>query len=143
MNFTCQATWNFANCSHPRTLSYLYYPFDNGSTRAFTLPKLTFSWHADTPTCKGTRCRLINMHEDLRRQALESKKTLSRKAQSRLASPNTSRPGSRASSRAPSRALSRDGSDDEDGGSKLSDENSFRYVIPHTRHGHISSKGPA
>ena len=68
------------------------------------------------------------MHEDLRRQALESKKTVSRKAASRLASPVTSKPGSRASSRAPSRALSNDASDDEDVAGKTGDEASFRYA---------------
>ncbi|KAL9007467.1 MAG: hypothetical protein Q9173_007272 [Seirophora scorigena] len=65
------------------------------------------------------------MH-DLRRQALESGKTVSRKAKSKNASPASSRPNSAPSSRAASRsrAVSRAGSDDEENGN-LSDETSF------------------
>lgn len=63
---------------------------------------------------------------DLRRRALESNKTVSRKAQSKQASPAPSRPGSAPASRAASRAVSRAGSDDEDAGGNLSDETSFR-----------------
>ena len=67
------------------------------------------------------------MH-DLRRQALESGKTVSRKARSKNASPSSSRPSSAPSSRAASRsrAVSRTGSDEEEG--VESDETSFRYV---------------
>jgi hypothetical protein len=57
------------------------------------------------------------MH-DLRRQALESGKTVSRKARSRVVSAASSKPNSRlnspAQSRANSRNASRQGSDDED-----------------------------
>ncbi|KAI9827299.1 MAG: hypothetical protein M1826_006403 [Phylliscum demangeonii] len=66
------------------------------------------------------------MH-DLRRQALESRKTVSRKAQSKQSSRNSSQPASRsnsrANSRATSRATSRQGSDEED--ERLSDETSL------------------
>ena len=67
------------------------------------------------------------MH-DLRRQALESGKTVSRKARSKQGSPAPSRSGSAPSSRAASRsrAVSRAGSDEDEGGN-LSDETSFRY----------------
>lgn len=64
------------------------------------------------------------MH-DLRRQALESGKTVSRKARSRQASGQSSRAGSTASSRAASRVASRNASDDEEG--SLSDSTNFRY----------------
>ena len=67
------------------------------------------------------------MH-DLRRRALESNKTVSRKAQSKQSSPATSKPASASVSRAASRAASRAGSDDEDAGGNLSDETSFRYA---------------
>lgn len=50
------------------------------------------------------------MHEDLRRRALESKKTVSRKARSQ----QSSAPGSRNGSRTASRIGSRQGSDNED-----------------------------
>jgi hypothetical protein len=66
------------------------------------------------------------MH-DLRRQALESGKTMSRKARSKQPSAANSRGTSRANSRVGSKAVSRAGSDDEDGGD-LSDETSFRYI---------------
>ncbi|KAJ9664271.1 hypothetical protein H2201_005263 [Coniosporium apollinis] len=62
------------------------------------------------------------MH-DLRRQALESGKTISRKARSRQASGQSSRAGSAASSRAASRVASRNASDDEEG--SLSDSTNF------------------
>ncbi|KAI4161067.1 MAG: hypothetical protein LQ342_005230 [Letrouitia transgressa] len=64
------------------------------------------------------------MH-DLRRQALESGKTVSRKARSKNASPTNSRPNSAPSSRAASRsrAVSRAGSEEEEG--EQSDETSF------------------
>ncbi|OBT85308.1 hypothetical protein VE02_07813 [Pseudogymnoascus sp. 03VT05] len=51
---------------------------------------------------------------DLRRQALESHKTVSRKAQSKVSSRASSAAGSRASSHAGSRNASRHGSDEED-----------------------------
>ncbi|KAL9025636.1 MAG: hypothetical protein Q9196_005569 [Gyalolechia fulgens] len=65
------------------------------------------------------------MH-DLRRQALESGKTVSRKARSKNGSPAPSRPNSAPSSRAASRsrAVSRANSDEEENGN-LSDETSF------------------
>ncbi len=69
------------------------------------------------------------MH-DLRRQALESGKTTSRRARSKVPSPANSKPNSPATSRAASRVRgtsSRAGSDDED---ELSDETSFRQECP-------------
>ncbi|KAL8946308.1 MAG: hypothetical protein Q9222_007274 [Ikaeria aurantiellina] len=65
------------------------------------------------------------MH-DLRRQALESGKTVSRKARSKQASPASSRPSSAPPSRAASRsrAVSRAGSEEDENGN-LSDETSF------------------
>ncbi|KFX87751.1 hypothetical protein O988_09301 [Pseudogymnoascus sp. VKM F-3808] len=51
---------------------------------------------------------------DLRRQALESHKTVSRKAQSKVSSRASSAAGSRASSHAGSRNVSRHGSDEDD-----------------------------
>lgn len=65
------------------------------------------------------------MH-DLRRQVLESGKTVSRKARSKQSSPASSRPSSVAPSRTASRNASRAGSDEDEGG-ELSDETSFRY----------------
>lgn len=65
------------------------------------------------------------MH-DLRRQALESNKTVSRKARSKQCSPATSRSNSATPSRSASRAVSRAGSDEDEGGNH-SDETSFRY----------------
>lgn len=65
------------------------------------------------------------MH-DLRRQALESGKTISRKARSKQSSPASSRPNSVPPSRTASRNTSRAGSDEDEGGD-LSDETSFRY----------------
>ncbi|KAH8803082.1 interferon-related developmental regulator-domain-containing protein [Xylogone sp. PMI_703] len=62
------------------------------------------------------------MH-DLRRQALESHKTISRKAQSRQSSRASSAVNSRANSRANSRNPSRHGSDDED--ANLSDSTNW------------------
>ncbi|KAF2093731.1 IFRD domain-containing protein [Rhizodiscina lignyota] len=62
------------------------------------------------------------MH-DLRRQALESGKTLSRKARSRQSSAPSSRGASAANSRAHSRVASRQASDNED--DNLSDETSW------------------
>ena len=64
------------------------------------------------------------MH-DLRRQALESGKTVSRKAKSKQSSTTSSKGNSAANSRPASKAVSRAGSDDE---GELSDETSFRYV---------------
>ena len=64
------------------------------------------------------------MH-DLRRQALESGKTVSRKAKSKQSSTASSRGNSAANSRVGSKSASRAGSDDE---GELSDETSFRYV---------------
>ena len=66
------------------------------------------------------------MH-DLRRQALESGKTVSRKAKSKQSSTHSSRANSATNSRAGSKAASRAASDDE-GDGDLSDETSFRYV---------------
>ena len=66
------------------------------------------------------------MH-DLRRQALESGKTVSRKARSKQSSTVGSKVNSAANSRAASRTVSRAGSDDEEGGN-LSDETSFRFA---------------
>ncbi|KIW69618.1 hypothetical protein PV04_05486 [Phialophora macrospora] len=54
------------------------------------------------------------MHEDLRRKALESGKTVSKKAQSKQSSRGSSRGNSAPNSRAASRVQSRDASDDED-----------------------------
>ncbi|RMZ84185.1 hypothetical protein DV738_g608, partial [Chaetothyriales sp. CBS 135597] len=62
------------------------------------------------------------MHEDLRRRALESGKTTSKKARSKQSSRESSKPTSRAGSHAASRVASRDGSDDEDGAGNLSDD---------------------
>src|SRR5438067_3051897 len=64
---------------------------------------------------------------DLRRQALESGKTVSRKAQSRQSSRTSSKANSATNSRSHSRNPSRHGSDDEEG--SLSDETNWRYVI--------------
>jgi len=66
------------------------------------------------------------MH-DLRRQALESGKTVSKKARSKQSSGGNSRSNSAANSRVGSKNVSRAGSDDEEGGN-LSDETSFRYA---------------
>jgi hypothetical protein len=63
---------------------------------------------------------------DLRRQALESHKTVSRKAQSKVSSRASSAAGSRASSHAGSRNVSRHGSDEED--ENLSDSTNWRFV---------------
>ena len=65
------------------------------------------------------------MH-DLRRQALESNKTVSRKARSRIASATSSKATSKVNSPAGSRAPSRQGSDDEE---YLSDGTAWRYVV--------------
>ncbi|KIV96604.1 hypothetical protein PV10_00446 [Exophiala mesophila] len=63
------------------------------------------------------------MHEDLRRRALESGKTVSNKAKSKGSSRNSSKANSAPNSRAASRVQSRDVSDDEDtGNGNLSDE---------------------
>ncbi|KAK4942462.1 hypothetical protein LTR10_017758 [Elasticomyces elasticus] len=63
------------------------------------------------------------MHEDLRRRALESGKTVSKKAISKQSSRGSSRANSAANSRAASRAQSREVSDDEDpGNGNLSDD---------------------
>lgn len=73
------------------------------------------------------------MHDDLRRRALESKKTLSKKAKakSEQSSPASSRVASRNNSRVTSRVQSRDVSDDEDGfgGGNLSDDTTQRYCF--------------
>lgn len=67
------------------------------------------------------------MHEDLRRRALESRKTVSRKQALKVtstpSSPASSRPGSNSTSRAGSRNVSRQGSDEEDG--NLSDSTAW------------------
>jgi hypothetical protein len=60
---------------------------------------------------------------DLRRQALESGKTVSRKAQSRI----SSRASSATNSRNNSNQGSRHGSDDEEG--NLSDGTNWRFVL--------------
>lgn len=63
------------------------------------------------------------MHDDLRRRALESGKTVSNKAKSKQSSKMSSKGHSKTSSRVHSRPQSRDVSDDEDVGSgNLSDE---------------------
>jgi len=63
------------------------------------------------------------MHEDLRRRALESGKTVSGKARSKQSSRESSKVNSATNSRAASRVASRDVSDDEDDGNgNLSDE---------------------
>ncbi|KAI9747525.1 MAG: hypothetical protein M1815_004135 [Lichina confinis] len=64
---------------------------------------------------------------DLRRQVLESKKTVSRKALSRQSSRDTSPAPSRPASRSHSRNPSRQPSDEEDG--NLSDETTWRQVL--------------
>lgn len=71
------------------------------------------------------------MH-DLRRQALESGKTVSRKARSRQSTPASSTPNSSPPSRAASqsRAVSRASSEEDEVGD-LSDETSFRSVFIH------------
>lgn len=63
---------------------------------------------------------------DLRRQALESHKTVSRKARSRIVSGASSKVNSPAASRANSRNPSRQPSDDED--ASLSDDTAWRCV---------------
>lgn len=63
---------------------------------------------------------------ELRRKALGSGKTVSRKAASRQSSAASSRANSRSTSRAGSRAASRANTDDE---GSLSDETTFRYVL--------------
>lgn len=63
---------------------------------------------------------------DLRRQALESGKTVSRKAQSKM----SSRASSTANSRTNSNNPSRHGSDDEEG--NLSDGTNWRYAPAET-----------
>ena len=69
------------------------------------------------------------MHEDLRRKALESSKTVSRKAQSKTSSRGGSRDNSASNSRAASRVQSRDVSDDEEHDKgNLSDDTNQRYV---------------
>lgn len=65
---------------------------------------------------------------DLRRQVLESGKTISRKAASREGSRRTSRTNSAQNSRHSSRNASRQASDDEDAG-YLSDETAMRSVL--------------
>lgn len=65
------------------------------------------------------------MHEDLRRRALESKKTVSKKLQAKGSQPSSrasSRAVSAANSRPTSRVVSRDVSDDEDDRTYLSDD---------------------
>jgi hypothetical protein len=69
------------------------------------------------------------MHDDLRRKALESGKTVSKKAQSKQSSRGSSRGNSAPNSRAASRVQSRDASDDEDADKgNLSDDTSQRYL---------------
>jgi hypothetical protein len=62
------------------------------------------------------------MH-DLRRQALESGKTVSKKARSKTTSLSTSRTNSRGNSRTPSRNVS-----DDEGEGNLSDSTNWRFV---------------
>lgn len=64
---------------------------------------------------------------DLRRQVLESGKTMSRKAASKEGSRRTSRASSAQNSHQSSRNASRQASDDEDAGN-LSDDTAVRYV---------------
>ncbi|KAK4989026.1 hypothetical protein LTR50_003495 [Elasticomyces elasticus] len=66
------------------------------------------------------------MH-DLRRQALESGKTVSRKARSKQNSASSSHPSSPATSRAASRNPSRNASSDEEGGGDVSDDGSTQW----------------
>lgn len=66
--------------------------------------------------------KVANMH-DLRRQALESGKTVSKKARSKTTSLSTSRTNSRANSRNPSRNAS-----DDEGEGNLSDSTNWRFV---------------
>ena len=73
------------------------------------------------------------MHEDLRRRALESGKTVSKKARSRQVSRTNSAVNSLNNSRTNSRVQSRNVSDDEDGGGNLSDDTSFRSARPLSR----------
>jgi Interferon-related developmental regulator (IFRD) len=70
----------------------------------------------------GHTTQSIKMHDDLRRRALESGKTVSKKAKSKESSRNSSRPNSKPASRGASRVASRDVSDDEDAGGNLSDD---------------------
>lgn len=65
---------------------------------------------------------LDKMHDNLRRRALESGKTVSNKAKSKGSSKASSRANSTTNSRANSRLQSRDASDDEDMGGNLSDD---------------------
>lgn len=70
------------------------------------------------------------MHDDLRRRALESGKTVSNKAKSKQSSRGNSRSNSAVNSRPSSRVQSRDGSDDEDGGNgNLSDDTTQRCAF--------------
>lgn len=62
------------------------------------------------------------MHDNLRRRALESGKTVSNKAKSKNSSKASSRANSTTNSRTNSRLHSRDASDDEDMGGNLSDD---------------------
>lgn len=62
------------------------------------------------------------MHDNLRRRALESGKTVSNKAKSKPSSKASSRGNSHPNSRGNSRLQSRDASDDEDLGGNLSDD---------------------
>lgn len=62
------------------------------------------------------------MHDNLRRRALESGKTVSNKAKSKQSSKGSSRANSTPNSRGNSRLHSRDASDDEDMGGNLSDD---------------------
>lgn len=64
---------------------------------------------------------------DLRRQALESGKTVSKKAKAKMASQSSSAANSRPASHTSSRNASRHGSDDED--ADESDSTNWRYVV--------------
>jgi hypothetical protein len=88
------------------------------SIRSLTPRRPRFDRPVEVPT----------MH-DLRRQALESGKTVSKKAQSRQSSRASSRANSAPNSRVTSRNASRHGSDEEEGGN-LSDGTAWRYSSP-------------
>lgn len=117
------ATWNCKSFSHLPSNFDIEIHSDSCSKSDISR-RNSFIW--DFPsTSLGA---VIIMH-DLRRRALESSKTVSRRALSKQSSPATSRSNSRAPSRIASSAVSRAGSDDEDTGGELSDETSFRYIL--------------
>lgn len=110
-----------ASSSHSRTNLQ---PYTQSSRRISTVPQ-SAAGLLPIPTLLGSSTA-VKMH-DLRRQALESGKTVSRKARSRVASATSSKANSTlnspANSRAASRNPSRQGSDDEE---YLSDGTAWR-----------------